>query len=197
VRDLRPQVVLAFRTRHGVLGWARALPTGSRFHPRTGSGAPMASSPRPLLPSARTGRPSTATCNRGCLLSQRRCGSARRARRARCASRCVSDLGPRTPGHIATAPARPSHRAGDRQPVPDGWASRLATSGRTGAARSESTYLSPAPTQLSVAFRRLLLKGLLLGLQVRSCLAVAGRRIHKVHDLGSSNGPLTRGSAGA
>ena len=38
---------------------------------------------------------------------------------------------------------------------------------------------------------------LLLGLQVRSCLAVAGRRIHKVHDLGSRTGPLTRGSAGA
>jgi transposase InsO family protein len=31
----------------------------------------------------------------------------------------------------------------------------------------------------------------------RKPLAVAGRRIQKVHDLGSSNGPLTRGSAGA
>lgn len=76
----------------------------------------MAGSPRPLLPSARTGRPSTATCNSGCLLSQRRCGS---ARRARCASRSVRDLGPRTPDHTAIAPARPPHRAGDRQPVPD------------------------------------------------------------------------------
>jgi hypothetical protein len=31
----------------------------------------------------------------------------------------------------------------------------------------------------------------------RKPLAVAGRRIQKVHDLGSRNGPLTRGSAGA
>jgi hypothetical protein len=34
-------------------------------------------------------------------------------------------------------------------------------------------------------------------LAARKPLAVAGRRIHKVHDLDSSNGPLTRGFAGA
>jgi hypothetical protein len=36
-----------------------------------------------------------------------------------------------------------------------------------------------------------------LAWQLGSLLAVAGRRIQKVHDLGSRNGPLTRGSAGA
>jgi hypothetical protein len=65
VRDLRPQVVLAFRTQHGALGWARAPPTGSRSHPRTGSSAPMASSPQPLLPSARTGKGLSDRASRG------------------------------------------------------------------------------------------------------------------------------------
>ncbi len=147
--------------------------------PASGQRPPMASAPRPLLPSARTGRPPTATRNSGGLRSQRRCGS---ARRARCASRSGSGLGPRTPGHTATAPARPAHRAGDRQPVPDGWASRSATSGRTCAARSASTYRSQRPRSYALFFRRRLLKGQLARPRGRISARSVDREIARAHE---------------
>lgn len=66
-----------------------------------------------------------------------------------CASRSVSDLGPRTPGHTATAPARPSHRAGDRQAAPD--AGHLAR--RPAAARARQDPRVPTSSSADAAKR--------------------------------------------
>jgi hypothetical protein len=64
----------------------------------------------------------------------------------------VSDLGPRTPGHTATAPARPSHRAGDRQPVPDRLGISLGDQRPHVSGKIREYLPLPAPTQLSVVF---------------------------------------------
>jgi hypothetical protein len=66
-----------FRTQHGASARLEHHPPDLDFTRVWAAAHPWPALP-PLLPSARTGRPSTATCNRGCLPSQRRCGSSTR-----------------------------------------------------------------------------------------------------------------------